>query len=156
MQQHLPFTVCVEGCETAEERSDDEVRTSQVPERSEGKTKVMKQQYLPLAVLKQMNELGKEFTNCNTLQQHLPLAVLKPYNSIEVFILSFRLQQHLPPAVCAEGCETAEERSDDEVRTSQVPERREGKTKLIKQQHLPPAVLKQLSTWVLRQYGQLQ
>ena len=43
LQQHLPFTVCVEGCETAEEQSDDEVRTSQVPERREGKTKMMKQ-----------------------------------------------------------------------------------------------------------------
>ena len=42
-----------------------------------------------------------------------------------------QLQQHLPPAVCAEGCETAEEQSDDEVRTSQVPERSEGKTKGI-------------------------
>ena len=42
LQQCLPFTVCAEGCETAEEQSDDEVRTSQVPERSEGKTKVIK------------------------------------------------------------------------------------------------------------------
>ena len=42
LQQYLPFTVCAEGCETAEEQSDDEVRTSQVPERSEGKTKVIK------------------------------------------------------------------------------------------------------------------
>ncbi|MDU1129946.1 MAG: hypothetical protein E7A19_03670 [Veillonella sp.] len=42
------------------------------------------------------------------------------------------MQQYLPLAVCAEGCETAEEQSDDEVRTSQVPERREGKTKVIK------------------------
>ena len=50
LQQHLPFTVCAEGCETAEEQSDDEVRTSQVPEQSEGKTKVMKQQYLPFTV----------------------------------------------------------------------------------------------------------
>ena len=49
-QQHLPFTVCAEGCETAEEQSDDEVRTSQVPEQSEGKTKVIKQQYLPFTV----------------------------------------------------------------------------------------------------------
>ena len=40
-QQSLPFTVCAEGCETAEEQSDDEVRTSQVPEQSEGKTKVI-------------------------------------------------------------------------------------------------------------------
>ena len=42
LQQHLPFTVCAEGCEAAEEQSDDEVRTSQVPERSEGKTKLMR------------------------------------------------------------------------------------------------------------------
>ena len=42
LQQCLPFTVCAEGCETAEEQSDDEVRTSQVPERSEGKTRVIR------------------------------------------------------------------------------------------------------------------
>ena len=41
LQQYLPFTVCAEGCEIAEEQSDDEVRTSQVPERSEGKTKAI-------------------------------------------------------------------------------------------------------------------
>ena len=54
LQQHLPFTICAEGCETAEEQSDDEVRTSQVPERSEGKTKVIKQQHLPFTVLKRI------------------------------------------------------------------------------------------------------
>ena len=54
LEQCLPFTVCAEGCETAEEQSDDEVRTSQVPEQSEGKTKVMKQQYLPFTVLKRV------------------------------------------------------------------------------------------------------
>ena len=43
LQQHLPFTVCAKECETAEEQSDDEVRTSQVPERREGKMKVIKQ-----------------------------------------------------------------------------------------------------------------
>ena len=53
LQQYLPFTVCAEGCETAEEQSDDEGRTSQVPEQSEGKTKMMKQQPLPFTVLKQ-------------------------------------------------------------------------------------------------------
>ena len=53
LQQHLPLMVCAEGCETLEERRDDEVRTSQVPERSEGKTKVIKQQPLPFTVLKQ-------------------------------------------------------------------------------------------------------
>ena len=52
LQQHLPFTVCAEGCEVVEEQSDDEVRTSQVPERSEGKTKVIGQQCLSFTVLK--------------------------------------------------------------------------------------------------------
>ena len=42
LQQYLLFTVCDEGCEAAEERSDDEDRTSLVPDRREGKTKVMK------------------------------------------------------------------------------------------------------------------
>ena len=40
LQQHLPFTVCAAECEATEERSDDEAHTLQVPERSEGKTKV--------------------------------------------------------------------------------------------------------------------
>ena len=52
LQQCLPLAVCDEGCEAAEEQSDDEARTSLVPDRREGKTKVMKQQCLPLAVLK--------------------------------------------------------------------------------------------------------
>ena len=50
MQQYLPFTVCAEGCEAAEEQRDDEVGISQVPELSEGKTKVIRQQYLPFTV----------------------------------------------------------------------------------------------------------
>ena len=45
---------------------------------------------------------------------------------------SIQLQQHLPFTVCAEGCEVAEEQSDDEVRTTQVSERREDKTKVIR------------------------
>ena len=52
LQQHLPFTVCAAECEAAEERSDDEAHTLQVPERSEGKTKVIRQQHLPFTVLK--------------------------------------------------------------------------------------------------------
>ena len=68
LQQSLPFTVCAEGCETAKEQSDDEVRTSQVPERSEGKTKVIKQQPLPFTVLKlflyRFNCI--EFSCCNS------------------------------------------------------------------------------------------
>ena len=63
-----------------------------LPERSEGKTKVIRQQFLPFTVLK----LAKSY----------------PFS----FNL-FTLQQHLPFTVCSEGCETAEEQSDDEVRT---------------------------------------
>ena len=57
LQQCLPFTVCAEGCETAEEQRDDEGRTSQVPEQSEGKTKMMKQQYLPFTVLEHTHQV---------------------------------------------------------------------------------------------------
>ena len=68
-----------------------------------------------------------------SLQQHLSLAVLK---LSDMFITcqkkAILLQQYLPFTVCAKGCETAEEQSDDEVRTSQVPEQSEGKTKMIK------------------------
>ena len=91
-----------------------------LPEQSEGKTKVIRQQHLPFTVLKPSSETTK-FSTCKKLQQHLPFTV------------------------CVEGCETAEEQSDDEVRTSQVPERREGKTKVIKQQYLPFTVLKQFT-----------
>ena len=43
LQQYLPFTVCAAECEATAERSDDEAHTLQVPERSEGKTKVIRQ-----------------------------------------------------------------------------------------------------------------
>ena len=76
------------------------------------------------------------------LQQYLPLAVLKLVISSKKNLPNRALQQYLPLAVCDEGCEAAEEQSDDEVRTSLVPDRREGKTKVMKQQCLPLAVLK--------------
>ena len=81
---------------------------------------------------------------CTThgLQQHLPFTVLKLRQGRHILFRYFRLQQHLPFTVCDAGCETAEEQSDDEVRTSQVPERSEGKTKVIRQQSLPFTVLK--------------
>ena len=60
MQQCLPLAVCDEGYEAAEERSDDEVRTSLVPDQREGKTKVMKQQHLPLAVCDEGCEAAEE------------------------------------------------------------------------------------------------
>ena len=65
---HLPFMVCVEGCETAEEQSDDEVRTSQISERREGKPRVIKQQYLPSTVLElfKFSEINGIFFNAAT------------------------------------------------------------------------------------------
>ena len=65
------------------------------------------------------------------LQQHLPLAVLKRAPLTVLYLKILALQQYLLLTVCAAGCETAEEQSDDEARTSQVPERSEGKTKVI-------------------------
>ena len=98
-----------------QQRSEATMRpTHCLPEQSEGKTKVIR-------------------------QQSLPFAVLKPWyiSSCHCIIRQWQLQQHLPFTVCVEGCETAEEQSDDEVRTSQVPERSEGKTRVIKWQCLP-------------------
>ena len=54
------------------------------------------------------------------------------YFSTFIDVIIFKLQQCLPFTVCDEGCETAEERSDDEVRTSLVPDCKEGKTKVIR------------------------
>ena len=82
--------------------------THLLPEQSEGKTKEISQQYLPFTVLKRHS-----------------------FESVKVSYIE--LQQYLPFTVCVEGCETAEEQSYDEVRTSQVPERSEGKTKVIRQ-----------------------
>ena len=118
LQQYLSFTVCAAECEAAEEQSDDEAHTLQVPERSEGKTKVIRQQYLPFTVLKHKDMIYNVNSDANKLQQYLPFTV------------------------CAAECETAEEQGDDEVRTSQVPEQSEGKTKVIRQQCLPFTVLK--------------
>ena len=60
LQQYLSFTVCAEGCETAEEQRDDEVHTSQVPEQREGKMKMMKQQHLPFTVCAEGCEAAEE------------------------------------------------------------------------------------------------
>ena len=103
LQQHLPFTVCAEGCETAEEQSDDEVRTSQVPEQSEGKTKMIRKWSLLFTVLKRnFSSIFRWLEECfvaialtvygietrlrheyqepfGRLQQYLPFTVLKQF-----------------------------------------------------------------------------
>ena len=67
------------------------------------------------------------------LQQYLPFTVLKRPKSLRAYgSQHFLLQQYLPFTVCDEGCEAAENRSDDEARTSLVSDRREGKTKVIR------------------------
>ena len=112
------------------------------------------QQHLPLAVLKQTFSRHKRFfiyvatalTACGIetkrrfyfhpvslisgLQQHLPLAVLKHTNFTTNLCLII-----VATALTACGMwwrVPAEEQSDDEIRTSLVPDRREGKTKVMK------------------------
>ena len=60
LQQCLPFAVCDEGGETVEKRSDDEVRTSLVPDYKEGKTKRMEWKYLLFTVLKRFQSILNE------------------------------------------------------------------------------------------------
>ena len=67
------------------------------------------------------------------LQQRLPFTVLKRIRAIYKSIVFLRLQQRLPFTVCAAECEVAEKQSDDETHTLQVPERSEGKTKVMKE-----------------------
>ena len=102
LQQHLPLAVCGAECETAEEQSDGEVHTSQVPERREGKTKMMKQQYLPFTVCAEGCETAEEQSDDEVRtsqvperregkkksmrQQYLPFTVLKQANAIIGFL----------------------------------------------------------------------
>ena len=72
LQQHLPFTVCAAECEAAEEQSDDEVRTSQVPEQSEGKTKVIRQQHLPFTVCAEGCETAEEQSDDEVRTSQVP------------------------------------------------------------------------------------
>ena len=79
------------------------------------------QQCLPLAVLKQ---------TLSPAASSLPHAVATVLTACGIETASppymdtqlFKLQQCLPLAVCDEGCEAAEERGDDEDRTSLVPD----------------------------------
>ena len=57
-QQHLPFTVLKRFA--GYERTIADSHTSQVPERSEGKTKVIRQQYLPFTVCAAECETAEE------------------------------------------------------------------------------------------------
>ena len=73
-QQYLLFTVCAEGCETAEEQRDDEVRTSQVPERSEGKTKAISNStyrlwYAPKGARRQRSEVTMKSAHLKYLSE---------------------------------------------------------------------------------------
>ena len=92
----------------------------------------MEQQHLPLAVLKQ-----GIFYNC-PYAFRIVTTVLTVYgietrmNPCQDRCRRYKLQQYLPFTVCDEGCEAAEEQSDDGVCTSLVPDRREGKTKVMK------------------------
>ena len=77
----------------------------------------MLQQHLPFTVLK---PLKKSYLSlqASVLQQHLPFTVLKRLAIDRNSYFVPKLQQHLLFTVCAAGCRTAEEQSDDEVHTS--------------------------------------
>ena len=104
----------------------------------------MRQKILLFTVLKHARNVGiRIYKYLVLLELHLPLAVLKQYyNRRWAYGSRAALQQYLPLVVCDKGGETAEERSDDEVRTSLVPDRGEGKTKRIEWMCLLLAVLK--------------
>ena len=96
LQQYLPFTVCDAGCETAEEQSDDEVRTSQVPERSEGKTKVIRQQSLPFTVLKpSLITYCFIHFSCFVATAPTVYGIETEANNVTTNVFSIKLQQHL-------------------------------------------------------------
>ena len=122
MQQHLPFTVCAEGCETAEEQSDDEVRTSQVPERSEGKTKVIRQQHLPFTVCAEGCETAEEQRDDEVRTSQVPERSEGKTKAISNS--TYRLWYALKGA--------RRQRSKATMRSALLlPERSEGKTKAI-------------------------
>ena len=60
--------LCAAKCEDSDERSADEARTLQVPERSEGKTEGVKGVYLLFTVLKRFLSFmfDVHFTSCNS------------------------------------------------------------------------------------------
>ena len=69
LQQHLPFRVYAEGCKTAEAQSSDEDRISQVPERSEGKTKAIRlQSYNFIFHIKRVNRWIHSFFRLSFLE----------------------------------------------------------------------------------------
>ena len=110
LQQYLPFTVCAEGCETAEEQSDDEVRTSQVPERSEGKTKVIKQQSLPFTVCAAECETAEEQSDDEVRTSQVPEWSEGKTKVIRQQCLPFtvlKLCKWLYILLCMSGCNSA-------------------------------------------------
>ena len=92
------------------------------------------QQCLPLAVLKLDTSWSSSIIDYTTLQQCLPLAVLKLHNSRVIHIEYDGCNSAYRLRYATKGAR--QQRSDDETRTSLVPDRREGKTKVIKQQCL--------------------
>ena len=97
MQQHLPLAVCAEGCETAEEQSDDEVHTSQVPERREGKTKAINKCTTVYSIETRRSRHG--ILDVRRVATALTVYGIETQYLQHLLKLSPKLQQHLPPAV---------------------------------------------------------
>ena len=147
--------------------TDDEVRISQVPERSEGKTKaisnstyrlrywnskilpvfgwmpIMLQQHLPPAVLKPKCRDESQFScdsGCNNTYRLRYWNSNASFNNLCVIVCcnnTYRLR-YVPKGA-------RRQRSKATMRHIHcLPERREGKTKVIRQQYLPFTVLKRI------------
>ena len=137
-----------------QQRSDDEARPSLVPDRRERKTRRIEWMCLLLAVLKLTKDSVFISTHCLfELQQYLPLVVLKhsaflwlrqAFNFVATVLIVFGIETNCflswfhnqkvvtVPTTCGMRRRVpAEKRSDDEVRTSLVPDWKEGKTKKI-------------------------
>ena len=102
------------------------------------------QQHLPLAVLKRVRSgFGSPE---NRLQQHLPLAVLKLNSSLCYITYCKTVATVLTACGMRRGVRESREQSDDEVRTSLVPDYKEGKTKRMEWKYLLFTVLKRFQS----------
>ena len=78
-----------------------------MPEQSEGKTKMMKQQHLPFTVCAAECETAEEQSDDEVHTSQVPERREGKTKMMK--------QQYLPFTVCVEGCEIAEAQSDDEI-----------------------------------------
>ena len=114
------------------QQRDDEVRTSLVPERSEDKTIVMKQQYLPFTILKRLNIKAISLF-AFTVVIALPFTVLKPFIRYFAFVDYFYYSCNSTYRLRYAPQSVWQQRSKVTMRAAHLlPEQSEGKTKVMR------------------------